>query len=134
MAPSGIDRGSPRGKYQPSKHLRPGHSRHFSRFGSRFENLPRGVKGNVQLGGRVRLDVDVGAARSRLTPAEMVDHGTIDTKPGGSGLLDHPQQWIFRKTALCFRIAAADVGVHAGKPYLADVLSHRGGWIEEIGR
>ena len=87
----------------------------------------------MQLGGRARLDVDVGAARSRLTPAEMVDHGTIDTKPGGSGLLDHPQQWIFRRTASVFRIAAADVGVHAGKPDLADVLIHRGGRIEDIG-
>ena len=68
----------------------------------------------MQLRGRVGRDIDVGAARSRQPPNEMIDHAAIDAQSGRRGLVDHPQQRKFRKTAFGFRIAAADVAMHAG--------------------
>src|ERR1700692_438192 len=50
------------------------------------------------------------------------------------GLLDHPVEREFRKTAFFFRIAAADIGVHAGEPDLLDVLSDsRRVFVKRIG-
>ena len=50
------------------------------------------------------------------------------------GLLDHPVERKFRETAFFFRIAAADIGVHAGEPDLLDVLSDsRRVFVKRIG-
>src|SRR5258708_16887383 len=98
-----------------------------------LENPPRSLQRNLQLSGRVRSDILVCAAWSRFSPAEMIDHGTIDPKPGRLRLFDHPEQRKFRQAALLFRTGAADVPMRAGEPDLADILIHRGRGIEGIG-
>src|ERR1700676_270168 len=105
MAPSGIGRGSPSGKYQPRKLLaaRPPPPLYLLR--QPFDDPPRALERNMQLGGRARGDIDI-RVRSRLAPAEMIDHGLIDAESGRYRLFDHPQQRKFRKAAFRFRIAA----------------------------
>src|ERR1700676_2298035 len=55
-------------------------------------------------------------------PKLVVDGLSIDGQAVRGGLADHPQQGIFRKSAFCFGIATADVGVNACEPDLLAVL------------
>src|SRR6266702_3872921 len=63
----------------------------------------------------------------------MIDHALIHPKAGYAYLLDHPQQRKFRKGALIFWIAAADIAVDAGEPDLTDILVDRARCVERVG-
>src|SRR5258705_8289498 len=97
-----------------------------------LERAPGGVHRVVRLpGGRVRIgrigqetrfDIAERAVLPLPAPAELIDGGAVDPEAAFHGFLDHPQQRVFRQPALYLRVAATDIGMHAGEPDLQGIL------------
>ena len=78
-----------------------------------FEDPPRPSQRGVQVAAHVGHDIGERAALALDSPGELVDGGLVDLEAGFGRLVDHPEQRIFGKPAFLFRIATADIGMHA---------------------
>src|SRR5690606_8788973 len=73
------------------------------------------------------------AAFARFSVSQMIEHLRADPEPCFFGLFSHPDERIFGKSAVNFRIASSDIGVDACKPHLLDVLSLCHALVEGVG-
>ncbi len=87
-----------------------------------LQQPPRAAQRGVEFAFHIGRDVVIRAVLSLYAPGELIDGAWIDLKATGHRLIDHPEQRIFRKSALGFGIAAADIGMDAGEPHLLDIL------------
>ena len=76
----------------------------------------------MQFRGGVRRHILMLRVEIRLAEDQMISQRDVDFQALSRGLVDQPGERKLRQTAFAFRIAAADVGVHAGEPDLLDVL------------
>ncbi len=113
------------GQKEPKKGPAVGPFQMFGALWKVFQNFPRPSDRIVQFCRGIRRDIFERVVFGIFAKNQKLWQSLAEPHPMFCGFIHHPFQHDFRGTAFRFGIAAANVGMDAGKPDLLDVLTRR---------